>query len=93
MGKCVIQGYGVWVGRSQMEKIEVLEGKVNGIIWEILKGNKFGSLDGVCLGILQRLVNLEFCLFGVGVGLEGVLFGFLIMGWIYFEMNWILEEM
>lgn len=57
MGKYVTQGYGVWARRSQMEKIEVSEGKANGTTRETLKGNKSGSLDGIRPGILWRMVN------------------------------------
>lgn len=76
-----------------MEKIEVSEGKANGTTRETLKGNKSGSLDGVCPGILQRLVNSQPCSPGAGAGLEGVPPGLPTMGWIHPEMNWILEEM
>lgn len=57
MGKYITWGYGGWVGRSQMERIEVSEGKANGITRETLKGNKSGSLDGIYPGILQRMIN------------------------------------
>ena len=57
MGKSITQGYGVWVERSQMEKIEVSEGRANGTTRETLKGNKSGSLDGIYPGILQRMVS------------------------------------
>lgn len=72
-----------------MEKIEVSEGKANGTTRETLKGNKSGSLDGVCPGILQRLVNSQPCSPGAGAGLEGVPPGLPTMGWIHPEMNWI----
>lgn len=57
LGKSITWGYGVWVGRSQMEKIEVSKGRANGTIWETFKSNKSGSLDGIYPEILQRMVN------------------------------------
>lgn len=40
-----------------MEKIDVSEGKANGTTRETLKGNKSGSMDGICPGILWKMVN------------------------------------
>lgn len=73
MGRYITRGYGVGGERSQMEKIEVSEGKANGTTRETLKGHKSGRLAGIYPGILQRTVNSQDpAHLGLGPSPEGV---------------------
>lgn len=71
MGKFVTQSCGAWV-RSEMEKVEVSEGRANGATQETLKGNKLGSLDGIYARILQKWLTCNPSSPGPGLSMEGV---------------------
>lgn len=71
MGKFVTQSCGAWV-RSEMEKVEVSEGRANGATREKLKGNKLGSLDGIYARILQKWLTCNPSSPGPGLSMEGV---------------------
>lgn len=42
MGQHIPRGYGVWVGRSQIKRMEAAAEEANGTTREALKGNKSG---------------------------------------------------